>query len=672
METSALFTIEKLESQFKKAAEGMEHDVLLTTDAKFEEYRLAQSEQFQRFEAFSNDTLQLEDELRRYMQETEERVKADFSLFEKNSEKDRNTAASEFAVAADSLKTEMENMEKELAALKEQAYTNVSERLKGFEDDFSSNLSKRGDDIDRRLTEWRQLLDNQLTTIAEDAEFKRKNIESTYTEQLESSVTGHREKFTAEFEKLKADAGSFEEGIREQMKMADESLLSFKEQIKLDMEDARNTADASVRAEMGRHNLALADTLKQNQRDMEAKIKKMQDDLEAKNNEIASLFETSRREFDEWKVGLNSQLRELDTTLDDSRKRNRDLVTESNERLSGVRASIEDVRTEADTHRAELFARIDEQARTLDAAIKEADRHIKDFSAQTSLFERADTLKVELEHYVEDLRSDLDKLDQRRAEASDLENQFVKIKRLEDEVNAKMTRFLSEKHRIEQMETEFNRLLQTSKAVEEKLIQVSASDDTLQAMQVEIRKFNDALESSEERYQRIERKNQTLDATNEGIDRNFKQLQESEQNAQRINAELLQISGEVASFRTTIGNLAAESEKAKDAADKISTLDATLTEIDKRIASTQSSREWLARIETRLEELNKQAQDQVKLVGTLMKDSSGTTRDKGAPPIGVRENVIKLSHQGWTVDEIARSLKIGRGEVELILEIAPK
>jgi transcriptional regulator len=31
--------------------------------------------------------------------------------------------------------------------------------------------------------------------------------------------------------------------------------------------------------------------------------------------------------------------------------------------------------------------------------------------------------------------------------------------------------------------------------------------------------------------------------------------------------------------------------------------------------------------------------------------------------------VIKLHRQGWTEDEIARSLEISRGEVELILEI---
>jgi chromosome segregation ATPase len=671
MEINADAMIQSLEDQFQKAAEDMEQSVLLETDAKFEEYRKVQAEQFQRFELLSEDTAQLENELRDLLQDTETRISTDFSAFQKSSKDERETALASFITASESLRAEMVNIKNELAALKELAYENVSEKLKVFEDDFSADIAKRNDEIDRRLTEWRQFLDNQLASIAEDAEFKRKTIENAYTGKLETGLNEHNEQLTAQLEKLKLDADNFEEGIRTQMKIADEALFSLKEQFRQDMEDARTSAEASVRSEIGRHNLALADTLKQNQREIETKLKKIQDDIDGRSGEISGLFESSKGDIDEWKQGLNTQLRDLETALEETRKRNRDLVTESNERLSNVRASIEDVRTEADAHRAELFSRIEEQARSLDVVIKEAERHIKEFSTQTNLFERADTLKQELERHIEDLKDELDHLDQRRTETADLENQFVKIKRLEDEVNAKMTRFLSEKHRIEQMETEFNRLLQTSKAVDEKLAQLSASDDTLQAMQVEIRKFNDALESSEERYQRIERKNQTLDATNEGIDRNFKALQESEQAAARINAELLELSAQITSFRSTIGVLAAESEKAKSAADKIKTLDTTLVSIDERIVSAQASREWLARLETRLEELNKQAQEQVKLMGTLMKDT-GISKDKGAPSVGVRENVIKLAHQGWTVDEIARSLKLGRGEVELILEISQK
>jgi DNA-binding NarL/FixJ family response regulator len=89
----------------------------------------------------------------------------------------------------------------------------------------------------------------------------------------------------------------------------------------------------------------------------------------------------------------------------------------------------------------------------------------------------------------------------------------------------------------------------------------------------------------------------------------------------------------------------------------------------------QVAREWLARTETRLEELDKDIQDRVKLLGAILKDEDGkspASQEKGAPPIGTRDNVIKLTRQGWKVNEIARTLKISKSEVELIQEIGPK
>jgi DNA repair exonuclease SbcCD ATPase subunit len=107
---------------------------------------------------------------------------------------------------------------------------------------------------------------------------------------------------------------------------------------------------------------------------------------------------------------------------------------------------------EADSRRAEILSRSEEQAKALDSSVRDAERHIREFFDQTKLIDRADELKVDMERRIEDLRGDIDRLDQRRSEAAQLESEFVKIRRLEDEVNAKMTRFLTEKYRMDKME----------------------------------------------------------------------------------------------------------------------------------------------------------------------------------------------------------------------------
>jgi chromosome segregation ATPase len=664
-------SISHVESQIALAAEKAQEKALEAADQKLEEYRIAQLFQYRQLETLADDTTRLDTELRKYMGETENRVRQDFALYERESAQHRSAVAAEFTEAAQALKDQMDEAEKGLAALKAQAYENVSEKLKVFEDEFFEDLAKRSGDIDRRLEVWQTEMETKLGNLADETVAERRSVELSFAEQLKHRLQEQHDRFITDLEHLKAETGAFEEGIREQMGQADQSLDAFKEQLNQDLKEARSAAGISAKAEIGRYGLSMAETLKQHQRELEGSLKGLSDWVDGRNSEITDLLEASRRETEEWQYKFSAQLRDADTTIEEARRRARELAAESDERLAAIRSSIEEIHAEAALHRTELFTHSDEQARNLDGAIREAERHLKEFVNQTKLFDRADELKTELEHHIEDLEADMAGLDQRRSEAAEMETQFIKIKRLEEDISSRMTRFLSEKRRIELMEADFGRILQTSQAVEEKLAQISASDDTLQAIQIRIRQLSDAMAEAEEKYQRIEKKNQTLEATNHGIDRNFKALQETEASVQRYNDELDHFSDEVESLRTSIEKLNQDNEKAIETSEKLSTLDVNLTDIEQRIESMQVAREWLARAETRLNELNQQTQDQLKLMGSLLKEERGKGRpkEKGAPPPAVRENVIKLHRQGWSVDEIARSLKLSKGEVELILEL---
>ncbi len=667
--------IGQVEAQLARTAEEAERKTLEDVEAKLADYRGAQTSRFQRLEALADDVNRLDAELRTAMTETETRVRQDFALFEVESEKDRNGAAAAFAQSVRGLTAEMEGVEKELAALKTRAYENVSEKLKLFEDDFFADLSRRSEEIDSRLQDWKVQVDAELARIAAEAGEKRDAVETGYTEDLRVRLAEQNERTVGDLARLKEQAGAFEEGIRDQMTQADQSLAAFKEQLGRDLLEARSAAAAATKTEIGRHALSMAELLKKDQRELETALKGLSDQVEERASAISERLENSRRDIDTWQAKFAQQLHEADAAVDDARRRARELAAESDERIASVRSAIQEARDDADAHRAELFARSDEQARTLDGAVKDADRRIKEFVAQTKLFDRADELKVELERRMEDFGADLDRLDQRRSEAAELEAQFVKIKRLEDEVNAKMTRFLSERRRIELMEADFKRLIQTAQAVDEKLVQVTASDDILQSLQAQLRRLEDAAGDAEEKYQRVEKKNQILDATNDGIDRNFQLLRETEIAAKRMDEELRRLTEQVAAVRGVVDKLSADKERTQEAADKLLTLDQSLETIEERIEAMQKAREWLARTETRLEEVSKQAQDQVKIMGTLLKEESrkGTGgKERGAPPIGTRETVVKLAHQGWSVDEIARAVKLSKGEVELILEISPK
>jgi hypothetical protein len=134
------------------------------------------------------------------------------------------------------------------------------------------------------------------------------------------------------------------------------------------------------------------------------------------------------------------------------------------------------------------------------------------------------------------------------------------------------------------------------------------------------------------------------------------------------------LSMKVQSLRGEVDLLAGNKQDADSAMEIVGKLTAVLTDIESRMDKAQSAREWLARTETRFQEVAQAAQEQVRLLESIVK--AETKKDKsdsrGAPPLDKRETVVKLSHQGWSVQEISRVTQLSRGEVELILELAPK
>jgi DNA-binding NarL/FixJ family response regulator len=126
-------------------------------------------------------------------------------------------------------------------------------------------------------------------------------------------------------------------------------------------------------------------------------------------------------------------------------------------------------------------------------------------------------------------------------------------------------------------------------------------------------------------------------------------------------------------LRDGIETLAGESEKARETAEKLGVLDESLAAIETRIKDMQKAREWLAGLETRMDELYRQARDHVKLAGDIVHNNPAPSRDdKSALTPAVRENVLTLARQGWKTKEISNSLKISEGAVELILEFGSR
>jgi DNA repair exonuclease SbcCD ATPase subunit len=475
---------------------------------------------------------------------------------------------------------------------------------------------------------------------------------------------------------LAASVATEEELVRQSREAVVQATESFRERFT----KAVSEIEAKARAQLDAFAAATSALLETSRADYEKQagtyVAESQAERDRISRELAGLADRTA----ELRTDLSSRIalaldgfsRGFETLSAELEKKRKEAQAEGDFKLREYKDAVQDLGLKLEAQRAQAFGKVEAEALRVAQAVAEIDKQQKAYVAQTKLFERTDELKESLSGSIEAMKADLMRIEGRRAEVAEIENQLARVKRLEDEVNQKVTRFLAEKKRIDALEADFTKLAAVSETVDRRLEEVTGQADAITEAQASIRRLLELSKEAETKYERLDKKTAILDATADAVDKNFQSVQAVEKTVAAVGAELRRIPERVAELKRGVDDLAAGREQVSEAVAKLGELDGVIVDAEKRIAEVQKAREWLARAETRLEEIDRKAEDQLKLLSSILKDEEGGKKSRGAPPTSAQDTVRKLARQGWSVDEIARAVKVSRGEVELILELGAK
>ena len=521
------------------------------------------------------------------------------------------------------------SIKKNLTEIEERANNSFSREFVEFNTGISARIKKSERDINVTLKSIEQVVDQKGKELLGVTESSQSEV-TVWQAKILQEMKEAKEEMTSEYSDLKNEVGNN---------------IS---QLKSDFESQKEDLIINTQEERAR----IKNELKENA----AGIIQLETDLRSKT-------ESSLENFN----------REYDTFIMEIQKKNRDVHIEFDKKIKDFRIISVETREKTEQLQKKLYGKIEENYKILAVNLQEIEKRQKSFINQTKIFDRADSLKVSLQEAIEDLKSELVKVEVQSSEAREVERKFGSIKKLGDEVNTKLSRFLAEKRRIEEMEGDFKKLIIISQSVDSKLVQVTNSHDDLQAIQIKIRNLEELEKEISVKFERLEKKDQVIENTTVNVDKNFQQLSDLENKIKSLGEDVVNIPEKIHDLTSKIEILSRNKKKADETAKQVGALDSLLKDIEARIENMQKAREWLAKTETRLEEVSMQAQDQVKLLGSILKDGNkSSSGSKGAPSMGARDVVTRLAHQGWSIQEIASTTKLSRGEVELILELLPK
>ena len=686
-------TYQEGEEKITRQGEELETRVLQRLESRLQEQEKEFSYRVAKIEEVSQEIDNLENNLRTFMERTKVRLQEDFANFGKQLHAERLRDQEEAAKAMAEIRNAMAELEKGLADLKTRAYENVSEKLKVFEDEFFQDLKTRDQQMQSKFMEWQSKVDGALDSLMAEEVNERRKIEERYTSELSSVLQDFQGRFLLQVETLNTTMEGFRKQTEFRIREFEKSLQEYRDELARGIEESKAASLTTFSEEFTRHQKVLQEEMERFEKEYENRLKGILDNFEAQKRELAVLWENLRSDVTLWqaKVGQDLKTSEAEITnqfsgfkvqisqtigslRDEFLKQKNDLIVATEEERKRLREELMSLQERFEALHQKLFGKLEESTKLLTLNLSEIEKKQRAFVEQTKIFDRADALKQSLLEQIEEMKRDLQRIEEERKELKETEAQFLRVKKLGEEATERLARFTAEKRRIDSIEEDFKRLMAMSEGIELKLRQVATSEDGIQSIQANLRSLQSLQQDVESRFERLEKKRKFIDLTLEGIDKNFQTLQEIERRIGSIEQELKELPDAVQTLGRQIQILSEGKTRAEETIQRISQIDALMKDLETRASNLLKAREWLAKTETRLQELSREAQDQVKLLGSLLKEGAkGPVKgDRGAPSLSARETVTKLAHQGWTVEQIATATKLSRGEVELILELSGK
>lgn len=681
----------RLESQIRSAMQDTEKRV----NAEFDAYAIGQESKHDAFvakiasgaDAIASRMQMLESSLNELKSRAYDNVSEKLKVFEDDFFADLAKRSDAITSSLDRWK---ENVDERLETLSSES----ENARKDFEAAHSAELKERLSEIGEQYRSQTARLEEQITAV--ETELRARITASdqsilAFAEQVRAEFTLARDKAAVDA-KNELDAHMIAQ--QETMRRQERELDSRVKELSAAVEAAKAESEATLESVKGGFSswqakndqlleeakAALSDRVASLGAATDSSIASLDGAYQKNFRDFAAKTADERRQFkeslDSLKKDIASANAEFAAAYEKTRADSAARIREETERaelsVRSLKATAQEIRDHVEQTREKLALKMQADAAALSRTLEDIDKRQKSFVSQTKIFERADELKVSLEGDIETIKGEIGRLEVYRDTMNALEQQYGKIRKLEEDVSQKVVRFTTEKKRIDIIEGDFNKLLALSDSIDRKMGELSVSNDDLQQFQVQIRRFEESIADVNGRYERLEKKAGVLDQTVTGIDKAFESLKSLESSVREFRDGISSMPGEIGQLKNDFSALLENKDRTSLMVEKLSTLDAILEDVEKRTEKMQTAREWIARTETRLEEISRQSEEQLKLLAGIMKDDGAAKKTKGAPPIGIRENVVKLAHQGWKVDEIARALHLSRGEVELILELPQK
>jgi chromosome segregation ATPase len=689
--------------EFLSAEQQRISEVTAQIENQIDRYQGDIDYRLQRLASMDIDVDRLEVGLREALSLAENRVTEDFAAFAGEQQTQQEEFRAGMNKSAGEIAENLAQLEKALEELKQRAYADVAAKFKDFEGEFLVDLSRRGDEITDELIRWKKSFDSRLIALGIEYEDQRRALETAKGEELKIRLSAFEEILG---ESLNEKLSRFEQEIQQKLAGITEAVSSdqtktqaviedmlsdisvWKERLSGQFDESRNVFNAKLESLDKNASDAISQIESRFKNDVASYSESVSVERANIVTELEALKTEAHQAIAEYQEHSNNVLEEVQgmygRMLEDTNRRIREQSVDCGQQLQDMKTLAQEIRERDAAAQEQMTLKLEQETVNLTKAFDGLDKRFKDFAAQSNSIEKAhsdiiskaEDAKTQLEGAIVNMRTEITNIragltqtEAFRPLLTELRQEYTKMQDMELNASRKLAKFSGEKKRIENLEADFNHLMALSAKVTDKAAGLQNTDDVIQRFEAEIRKFNDELNALDTRHERLAKQNEVVDQTRLGVDRSFEKLKELEKRLSEYQQQAELLPGKLEGVMQDMGRVMSSRERIDEALKKLNIIERTLNDTEIQTEKIDKTRDMIARTEARLQELSKNADDQVRLFQSLVNANTAKVPVSGGVSIKDRENVRELSHRGWTREQIATALKLTVTEVDLILDL---
>ena len=481
----------------------------------------------------------------------------------------------------------------------------------------------------------------------------------------------HLDRYREDLERLRDEIGGLSsraEGIHGLMdKKLEEALRSVEESVsEIEKSYLKTEEEIESRAKRGLSGVnEEIDSIRNKVQDLRDTI------VEEVNVSLVGFKEEVERGFDEHRRTVNDREAEILRSMES-------IAESTHTRLSESQKEAEEVLRGFEREVAAVQDRV--ERRTSDI-----EKRIAAFEKESSTIKRAMRYKEKVEEDIEKLIDLASQVKEDKKDIVSLKKVIQTLKRDEGDISLRVRQLKSDKKAVSDIAKNAEQAIGLITVVDEKLDLISSQKQLLENMEEGMKSIGERFESLEKKAGELGNKESDLDVSIETIAKTKELLGSLEQRTDLLKESFKElkdieedIKKRVESADEKSRNLMGNERRVEEVLSRFREMDSLVADIETRTNQLQTTRQWLARTESRLTNLTQNAERLAGELSNLPGGDADTERGKG--PAVSREplskdaknkvkTVLTLFEQKWTIPEICKVTKMSRGEVELILEL---